>query len=66
MNYSQRAILSALNAPIKKAPRVELGWFVPNSAELRAQMRFHQKQPGKRITLEALDNGPVKFFVEDV
>lgn len=66
MRTSQRAILAALNAPTPAKKRVEVGWFIPNSAELRAQMQHIQKQPGKRIHVEALVNGPVKFYSEDV
>lgn len=58
-----RSFLAPLLAPKK---RLEVGWFVPNSAELRAQLQAIQKNPGKRIAVEALANGPVRFYAEDM
>lgn len=65
LQISQLSILAALSAPMPKPKRVEVGWFIPNSAELRAQMQAIHKRPGKRIAVEPLPNGPVKFFEED-
>ncbi len=62
MNYSQRAILAALNAP--RPPKEKIGWFIPNSAALIETMR-NVRKAGKLCTLEVLPNGPVEFFAED-
>lgn len=46
--------------------REEVGWFIPNSYTLLQAMRNIQRTPGKRIHVEVLDNGPIKFYAEDV
>lgn len=61
---SQRSILAALSKPAPAPKRTYVGWFVPNNAALRACLQDIVKK-GKRIHVEPLENGPVKFYEED-
>lgn len=53
-------------APVALPKRTYVGWFVPNSVELVYTLRSIQKHPGKRIHVEVLDNGPIRFYAEEV
>lgn len=65
MNISQRALLAALNAPVKKAAPVEVGWIIPTGGSNLVPTLRNVVKAGKRIGVQVLDNGPLKFFAEE-